>query len=116
MTTDISIRDGRKTLIVDAKYKKTVFQRNFNKDSFHSDNLYQLFSYVKNLESCGGIDATASGMLIYPLVNNSVAEDYLIHGHKMSIRTIDLSLEWPLIESSLLGFISEFKERSFGLV
>jgi len=105
MTTDISIRDGEKTLVIDAKFKQSVFQKNFNKSSFHSDNLYQLFSYLKNMEGRDGADATASGMLIYPLVNEAVHEDYSIHGHNISIRTIDLTLEWKEIEASLLGFV-----------
>jgi len=112
MTTDISIRGNKKTLVIDAKFKQSVFQKHFNKSSFHSDNLYQLFSYLKNMESRGGVDASASGMLIYPLVNESVQEDYKIHGHDLSIITIDLTLEWSEIEKSLLSFVEKYQ---FGL-
>jgi 5-methylcytosine-specific restriction enzyme subunit McrC len=116
MTTDISIRDGKKTLVIDAKFKQSVFQKHYDKSSFHSDNLYQLFSYLKNMESRSGVDASASGMLIYPLVNEAVHEDYRIHGHNMSIRTVDLTLEWSEIEESLLGYVQLFKSRALSVV
>ncbi len=53
MQTDITLqsKDERKTLIIDAKYYTHNMQTKFDKDKVHSGNLYQVYTYVKNLEA-----------------------------------------------------------------
>jgi len=106
METDISIRDDRRTLIIDAKYYKDTLQRYYDSETIHSANLYQLFAYLKNLEPRGGIDAQAEGMLVYPVVNRELRLQYKMHGHTIRICTIDLGRDWRDIRSELLGFVS----------
>ena len=59
METDISVRDGTRTLIIDAKYCRLTFQSYYDSQSIHSANLYQVFVYSKNLEHKGGPDSEA---------------------------------------------------------
>ncbi len=105
MATDISIRDDRRTLIIDAKYYKETLQRYYDSETIHSANLYQLFAYLKNLEARGGIDAQAEGMLIYPVVDKELRLSYDMHGHRMRISTVDLGKDWRDIRSELLALI-----------
>jgi 5-methylcytosine-specific restriction enzyme subunit McrC len=107
METDISVRDGKRTLIIDAKYYQETFSSYYDSESIHSANLYQLFSYLKNLEIRGGADVTATGMLLYPVVNRRVRLNYEIQGHRVSICTIDLGQNWEQLRFEMLSLINE---------
>jgi len=107
METDISIRDANRTLIIDAKYYSKTFQSYYDKDTIHSANLYQLFTYLKNLEPRGGNDTTATGMLLYPVISKKLREKYEMSGHVINICTIDLSKDWRLIRDELLDLVSQ---------
>lgn len=50
MQTDIMLSQGTKVLIIDAKYYEHITQTQYDKHTLHSNNLYQIFTYVKNKE------------------------------------------------------------------
>ena len=50
MQTDIMLSQGVKVLIIDAKYYEHTTQTQYDKHTLHSNNLYQIFTYVKNKE------------------------------------------------------------------
>jgi len=108
METDISIRDGDRTLIIDAKYYQQMFSSYYESESIHSSNLYQVFAYLKNLEERGGADAQADGMLLYPVVDQHVRLKYEIQGHGVSICTIDLAADWSDLRNELLDLVSSY--------
>ena len=105
METDISVRDKphTKTLIIDAKFYKETFQSYYDKQTVHSANLYQIFSYLSNLEARDGPDADADGMLLYPVVEKSVRLKYDLEGHNVQIRTLNLAADWQDIRQELLS-------------
>jgi 5-methylcytosine-specific restriction enzyme subunit McrC len=105
MRTDISIRDGSRTLIIDTKYYKEVFQSYFDKQTIHSGNLYQLFSYLKNLEAANANAAEAVGMLLYPVMHAPVKLRYTLHSHSVCVCTVDLAEEWTGIRRQLLDLV-----------
>jgi 5-methylcytosine-specific restriction enzyme subunit McrC len=107
METDISLRSKEKTLIVDAKYYTKTLQSYYSNESIHSANLYQIFSYLKNLELRGGNDFYADGMLLYPVVNQAISNSYDMHGHRIRIETIDLAQDWGAISGSLLSLLQD---------
>lgn len=51
MQTDIFLRFHEKILILDAKYYSQTLQQRFNKETLHSANLYQIYTYVKNQDA-----------------------------------------------------------------
>lgn len=106
MQTDISFRTAGRTQIIDAKYYRDSLQTNFGSETVHSGNLYQMFSYLKNLAARGGQDATAEGMLLYPEVGRSLRLTYELSGHKIRICTIDLAGSWQEIRDELLGLVA----------
>lgn len=103
METDISLRNGNRTLIIDAKYYSRTFQTYYDSESIHSSNLYQLMSYLRTLEKRSGQDANAMGMLLYPVVDRKLREEYTIDNHKVYICTLDLSQDWQDIGAELHG-------------
>jgi 5-methylcytosine-specific restriction enzyme subunit McrC len=102
MRTDITVRSPDRTLIIDAKFYEETLQKHYEKQSVHSAHLYQLISYLRNMESRSGPDKAAEGMLLYPVTSNPINLGYLIQGHKVRVRTVDLSKDWREIEVDLL--------------
>ena len=101
MKTDITLQKGEKTLIIDAKYYSHTMQHHFDSNTFHSANMYQIFTYVKNFdkEQTGNV----SGMLLYARTNEAIQpnNDYVIGGNKISVKTLDLNCDFDIIKEQL---------------
>lgn len=99
MQTDIHLQRGNTVLIIDAKYYSHTTQVHFDKHKLHSNNLYQIFTYVKNRSyQFGEEDNTVSGMLLYAKTEEEIQPDnvYQMHGSQISVKTLDLNL--PFVE------------------
>lgn len=97
MQSDVMLRYGDKTLVVDAKYYAHTTQSQFNAHTIHSANLYQIFTYVKNLdiEGLGNV----SGLLLYAKTDEEVLPDnhYKMGGNEISVCTLDLDCDFSEI-------------------
>lgn len=63
-------------LIIDAKYYSHTTQLQFNKNTIHSNNLYQIFTYVKNKEYTFKDEKhRVAGMLLYARTNEEIQPD-----------------------------------------
>ena len=51
MQSDITLTQGSRVLIIDAKYYTHTMQTQFDVHTLHSANLYQLFTYAKNKDT-----------------------------------------------------------------
>lgn len=111
MRTDVHLRGNQRNIIIDTKYYGDAFQEHFGKVSIRSENLYQLFSYVKNAEAHGSEYSNVEGMLLYPAVDESIDARFVIQGHAIQVRTIDLDQPWPRIRRDLLDLLYR-QERS----
>ena len=106
MIADVILESPERKIVLDSKYYKETLQEHHGKKTIHSDNLYQIFSYIKNLEALGGLNEVCEGILLYPTIDPAFpGADYEIHGHKVSVRTINLNQEWRGIHEDMLGFI-----------
>ncbi|MGI5906689.1 MAG: 5-methylcytosine-specific restriction endonuclease system specificity protein McrC [Candidatus Pararuminococcus gallinarum] len=110
MQTDITLRYGGKTLIIDAKYYTHTMQSQFNSYTLHSNNLYQIFTYVKNMDTSGS--GSVSGMLLYAKTGEAITPDcdFPIGGNRISVKTLDLNCDFKLIAEQL----DEIAEIAFG--
>jgi 5-methylcytosine-specific restriction enzyme subunit McrC len=104
MVTDISLRQPGSRLIIDAKYYQETLSDYYDAAKLHSQNIYQLLSYVGNAQPDEG--EQIEGMLIYPCVAHTLREDYVIQGHPIHIRTLDLNQTWHAIESELMAIVT----------
>lgn len=102
MQTDITIKEKSRVTIMDTKYYRNSLSRNMEREKFHSNNLYQIFSYLKNAESKGEIYNSSRGILLYPQVDRYLDEDYDVQGHKIKVCTLNLNEEWESIHNRLL--------------
>jgi 5-methylcytosine-specific restriction enzyme subunit McrC len=105
MVTDATLRAPNRTIVIDTKYYRNTLSRHMGTEKVWSSNLYQLFAYLKNMEHRKGTDAGAEGILLYPTVSSVPDLDYLIGGHRMGIRTVNLATHWTAIETRLLSIL-----------
>ena len=101
MQTDITLRKGGKTLIIDAKYYAHTMQSQYDCYTLHSANLYQIFTYVKNMDVSG--TGNVAGMLLYAKTGESVTPDFdfLMGGNQISVKTLDLNTDFKWIAEQL---------------
>lgn len=105
MKTDITLTCGKRTLIIDAKYYEHNLREQFGKVSIPTDNLYQIFTYVKTKENelKNVPHERVSGMLLYAQTEEEGAfnNEYQIMGNRICARTLDLSKDFSAIKAQL---------------
>lgn len=116
MQTDITLKHNGKTLIIDTKYYAHTMQVQAQYDShtLHSNNLYQIFTYVKNqdVKNTGNV----AGMLLYAKTNESITPDcdFKMSGNKISVKTLDLNVAFSDISAQLDRIaVSYFGETAY---
>ena len=69
--------------------------------TIHSGNLYQIFTYVKNLDKDN--TGLVSGMLLYARTQEEIAPDLdaTFGKNRIMVRTLDLNCDFSAIESQL---------------
>ena len=110
MQSDISIWDNNgNTLIIDTKYyTHTMTSSQYEKKTLHSNNLYQIFTYVKNKDVAN--TGNVSGMLLYAKTNEDIVPDekFVMGGNKMQVKTLDLNQNFENISQQLDGVIFDY--------
>ncbi|MBR3564123.1 MAG: 5-methylcytosine-specific restriction endonuclease system specificity protein McrC [Clostridia bacterium] len=111
MRSDIMLQKDDRVLIIDAKYYSHNTQIYFERNTIHSGNLYQIFTYVKNKEyELRNISHEVSGMLLYAKTDEEIQPEgeFIMSGNKISVRTIDLSSDFEQIKSTLDGIAESY--------
>lgn len=114
MQSDIHLQKGNTVLIIDAKYYSHTTQVQYDKHTLHSDNLYQIFTYVKNRHyEFGDVPHKVSGMLLYARTEEEIQPDntFQMHGSQISVKTLDLNQPFTEIARQL----NQIAEEHFGL-
>ena len=108
MQTDIMLRLDEKILIIDAKYYGRSLQKQFDKYTLHSGNVYQIFTYVKNQDRDGTGDV--AGLLLYAKTDESITPDcsFNMGGNRIGAKTLDLNMDFPVIAEQLDGIAREY--------
>ena len=111
MQTDITLRRDRQVVIIDAKYYMSMTQESYGVHTLHSGNLYQIFTYVKNMQATLGEGSPrVKGMLMYARTDEKILPDgdYHMSGNEISIRSLDLSCDFEGIRAQLDEVIEKF--------
>lgn len=108
MVTDITLKYGEKTLIIDAKYYAHTMQSQFDVQSIHSGNLYQIYAYVKNLDKAN--TGNVAGMLLYAKTQEQITPNnkYSMGGNTIWVKTLDLNLPFTQIAGQLEKIAGDF--------
>ena len=103
MQTDVLLTHGRKALIIDAKYYTHAMQNNRGKLSIFSDNLYQIFTYVKNHQKNVDKGTEVAGILLYAKTDEETFPngDYKMSGNIISAKTLNLYADFSSIKNQL---------------
>lgn len=112
MQSDITLTNkaGDQVLIIDAKYYTSTMQTYYNVQTYHSANMYQIFTYVKNkAASFGDQPHRVSGMLLYARTDEEVQPDdtYQMSGNQIGVHTLDLNRKFPEIAEQLDKIVEE---------
>jgi 5-methylcytosine-specific restriction enzyme subunit McrC len=107
MQTDIMMHNEERALIIDTKYYSRTMQERFGKATLHSNNIYQIQSYVMNHDKShsGNVD----GMLLYAKTDEDIVPDGQIKlndGNVISFKTLDLSKNFDSIKKQLDDFVA----------
>lgn len=110
MKTDITLEKDGKILIIDTKYYSRTMQSNplYNSRSVHSNNLYQIFTYVKNKDKNNS--GLVSGVLLYAKTDEEISPDfdYVMGGNRIGVKTLDLNTNFENIKIQLDNIINEY--------
>lgn len=112
MFSDIVLFDKKKKrkLIIDAKYYSSALTEHefYNRETFRSNNLYQIFTYVKNEDK--EKDGSVSGMLLYAKTdyNDNIDEEYNMDGNIIKVSNLDLSKDFSVVQERLDGIVDWF--------
>lgn len=115
MKTDVTIRTKHdNVLVIDAKYYSQIMQNNdyFDSTSIRSQHLYQIYSYVKNLDLTNS--GKVWGMLLYAKSDDTVLPNnsYSLGGNRIDVSTLDLSLDFSSIITKLDGIICNWHKEA----
>lgn len=111
MRTDIMLQYQEKVLIIDAKYYQRIMQNNFDRQTIHSGNLYQIFAYVKNKEhELKNKPHEVAGMLLYAKTDEMDIpnQSYQMSGNKISVKSLDLECDFDKISEQLNLIVAEY--------
>lgn len=106
MQTDIMLTIGERTLIIDTKYYGRTMQTQFDKKSVHSNNLYQIHTYVTEHDTKR--DGSVDGMLLYAKTQEVISPDgqmSMASGSTIYFRTLDLNQDFSEISNRLNSLI-----------
>lgn len=112
MVTDITLKHGGRTLIIDAKYYAHTMQSQYDVQSIHSGNLYQVFTYVKNLDKDN--TGNVAGMLLYAKTQEQITPNnkYSMGGNTIWVKTLDLNLPFSQIAEQLEKIAGDYFGKS----
>jgi 5-methylcytosine-specific restriction enzyme subunit McrC len=73
----------------------------YNTRTLHSHNMYQIFTYVKNMDTANS--GSVSGVLLYAKTDEEIVPDneYIMSGNRICVKTLDLNTEFTNIDEQL---------------
>jgi len=109
METDITLKDSIQTIIVDTKFTDKIFKPSRYEGGtkkLRTEHLYQIFSYITNQKVAEPTNRDCKGLLLYPTITETVDETYVLNGHELRVRSLNLNQEWQKIHIELLDIFN----------
>ncbi|KLI23713.1 5-methylcytosine-specific restriction endonuclease system specificity protein McrC [Brachyspira hyodysenteriae] len=105
MKTDTMIYNKEKCLIIDTKFYKNILIKNNDKISIRSSHLYQMFSYMSNVNKKF---KTIKCVLLYPLCSDNINKEYKIQDKYFAVNTLDLNSDFDIIQEQLINIVKDY--------
>lgn len=113
MKTDVTIDQVDHKLTIECKFykdgAKTSGSSIYDGGGLRSNHLYQLCAYLSHQSRQPGW-SNVKGLLLYPTINEAIDYHFLILGHDVWVRSLDLNQPWQEIEKRLLHIITAGRE------
>lgn len=109
MQSDVMLTDGKKTLIIDAKFYGSIMQENWERLSYRNSHLYQILAYVNNQQALQP-GKPVDGLLLYAKTSEAAPQPakWPVGGHDIAVRILDLSLPFAKISEQLDGIAKDY--------
>jgi len=104
MTADLILRSPERRIVLDTKFYGSPFGGRFG-GKLHSNNLYQLLTYLRNREDGAPGEPVHEGILLYPTIRETVRVDVQLNGFWVRARSVDLAGQWQEVREELLSVI-----------
>ena len=80
----------------------------YNKKTIHSNNMYQIYSYVKNLDR--NQSGNVSGLILYAKTDEDITpnNEYKLNGNSFRVMTLDLNQPFEYIAQQLDDIITQW--------
>ena len=103
MQTDVCLRTADRKIIVETKFSKNILTgHRGGAEKLSREHLSQIFSYLKNQKPDDLLAPKAKGILLYASTVISISADFEDEkGHRIAVRTVDLSADWQHIAEQL---------------
>ena len=111
MQTDIMLSNNSEIMIIDAKYYSHTMQSQYDTRTIHSNNLYQIFTYVKNKEAeLKGVQHKVAGVLLYARTDEKEQPNnkYIMSGNTICVKTLDLDCDFSDIKNQLNSIVEGY--------
>ena len=111
MKPDIFFKEKQSgnAIFLDTKFMSMTLRNQWGNLIYHSDHLYQIYTYVRSQESHLAFHPAVSGILLYPAISGlEQSEVIALQNHNLKIVCINLTLEWADIEEQLLSVVNGF--------
>lgn len=107
MRADVILESPGRRIILDTKFYSDPFAGRFGARRLHSENLYQVLTYLENRQETNPEGPRHEGMLLYPTVDETVRVDVELNGFPIRARSVDLDQRWDHIREDMLSLVSE---------
>jgi 5-methylcytosine-specific restriction enzyme subunit McrC len=105
LETDIVLTSLASRIVIDTKFYSEPFVMRHEKLRVRPSHLNQMFAYVQNLAARENGRRQVDGVILYAGVSGGFLQDWSLFGHKLRVAGVDLSMDWPEIDKSLLSII-----------
>lgn len=106
MRTDTILETSNRRIIVETKFADALKPGRHGTVKLSRDHVFQLYAYVQSQSNHDELAATAEGVLLYPVVAQSIDETVSIQGHRYRFLTVDLAGTAESIRCRLLDVVA----------
>ena len=97
---------SRQRVVIDTKWYSSAVSHHHGRETVHSNNLYQMWSYLSSQDGMYPDQRDATGILLYAqTVDGARRLKTCIDQHPFRVYTLDLSRRWQVIECNLRALI-----------
>ncbi len=103
MQTDIVLRGGNRTLVLDTKFTARPFASFRDATTLRTEHVYQLFTYMVNLRARETAVRQVEGVLVEPSTEEASFDlRWNVSGMPLRVISVNLTADWRALRASLL--------------